>query len=211
MAHPLGNQHVAESLQLRDHRPRDAGHHIIRQRRFAHDHPHGVQRPVITAGIAPDVVVLAFEAVEAHRHRPQAGIQQPSEPFGSQGHAIGHHAPRITAARDLGARLLQVRTHQHLTARKDDEHIGRVYVGRDLLVENFQEIGQWHVSHTGVHTAIAAAMTAREVAAQRTLPEKRIETVFTHRRSIQIGKDIEGQPFAKPQPTTGHSLLPGRR
>ena len=46
-----------------------------------------------------------------------------------------------------------------------------VDMGRNLLVEHLQKISQRHVRHAGVHPAVAAAMAAREVAAQRALPE----------------------------------------
>ena len=144
--------------------------------------------------------MLTLETVEAHRNRFQARVEQTPEAFRGQGHAVGHHAPRVTAARDLGARLLQIRADEHFAAREDDQHIGGIDVGRDLLVEHLQKIAQRHVRHAGINPAVAAAMTARKVAAQRALPEKRIETVFAHLRSIQIGKNIEGQSFAKPQP-----------
>ena len=171
VAHPLRKEHVAEGLQLRDHRPRDAGDHVVRQRGFAHDHPHGLQRAVVTAGIPADIVVFALETVEAHRNRFQPRVEQTAETFRGQGHAVGHHAPRVAAARDLGSCLFEVFAHQHFAAREDDQHVGGIDVGRHLLVEHLQKISQRHVRHAGVHPAVAAAMAAREVAAQRALPE----------------------------------------
>ena len=191
VAHPLRKEHVAEGLQLRDHRPRDAGDHVVRQRGFTHDHPHGLQRAVVTAGIAADIVVFALETVEAHRNRFQPRVEQTAETFRGQGHAVGHHAPRVAAARDLGARLLQVRADEHLAAREDDQHVGGIDVGRHLLVEHLQKISQRHVRHAGVHPAVAAAMAAREVAAQRTFPEERIEPVLGDSRGVKVGKNID--------------------
>ena len=55
---------------------------------------------------------------------------------------------------------------------------------------------------------IAAAVAAREVAAQRTFPEERIEPVLGDSRGVKVGKNIEGQTLAQPQAATGHGLLP---
>lgn len=81
-------------------------------------------------------------------------------------------------------------------------------MGRDLLIEHLQEIFERHVPHTGIHAAIAAAVAAREVAAQRTFPEERIEPVLGDGRGVKVGKNIEGQTLAQPQAATGHGLLP---
>ena len=151
--------------------------------------------------------MFAFETVEAYRYGFQACIQQTPEPLRGQGHAVGHHAPRIAAARNLGAGLFEVPANQHFAAREDNQHIGGIDVRRNLLVEHLQEVGQRHIRNAGVHAAVAAAMAARKVAAQRTLPKERIETVLTHLRSIKIGKNIEGKSLAKPQPAGRHGLF----
>ena len=202
--HPLGDEQVAERLQMRHHRPRHAGHHVEGQPLVAHGHAHGLERPFVAVRVAADVVVLLLKPVEAYGHRPQPRLPQPPEAFGRQRQAVGHHAPRIAAAHDLAARLFEVLAHEHLAARKDDEHMGRIDMRRDLLVKHPEEIRQRHVRHAGIDAAVAAAMTASQIAAQRTLPEERIETVRRDLRGIQVRKDIEGQAFAQAQPATGH-------
>ena len=207
MCNALGNQHVAERFELRHHGARDAGHHVVGQRGFADDHAQGRQRAVVTAGIAADMVVFAFEAVETDRNAAQSGVEQASQARFGQGHAVGDHAPRIAAAGDFGSGTLQIVAHQHLAARKDNQHLGGIDMGRDLLVEHLQEVFERHVGHTGVHAAVAAAVTARKVAAQRTLPKERREPVLGDRRSVEIGKDIEGQPFAQARTAARHGLF----
>ena len=206
MAHPLGDEHLAESLELRHEFPRHAGHHVARELRFAQHEPQGLQRTVVTLRMAAEPVVLAFESVEADRHRAQAGPQQRLEPCGRQGHAVGDHSPRIAAPRDLGTCPLEVLAHEHLASRDDDQHIGRIDMRGNLLVEYTQEILDRHIRHTGIDATVAAAVAAREVAPQRTLPEERIETVFAHLGGIKVGEEIEGQAFAQPDAATGHRL-----
>ena len=88
MCNALGNQHVAERFELRHHGARDAGHHVVGQRGFADDHAQGRQRAVVTAGIAADMVVFAFEAVETDRNAAQSGVEQASQARFGQGHAV---------------------------------------------------------------------------------------------------------------------------
>ena len=205
MLHPFGDQHVAERLQRRHHGRRGARDHVVRQRRFPHDHPHRGQGTVIAEGVSAQAVVLGLESVEAHGHGAQPGIEQAFETFGGQRHAVGHHAPRIAAARDLAARLFEVGAQEHLAARKDDKHLRRVDMRCHLLVEHPQKILERHIRNPRIDPAIAAAVTAREVTTQRTLPKERIKAVFSHRRGMQIGKNIESQAFAQPQTTTVHN------
>ena len=202
--HALGNQHVAESLQLRNHGSRHAGHHVERQARFADQKPHRIERFGVAQRIAADIVVFALEAVQTDRNAPQSRVDQPAQaPFG-QRHAVGDHPPRIAPACDFAAREFQVVAHQHLAPGKDNQHRRGVGMRRHLFVEHPQEIGHGHVFHPGVHPAVAAAMTARQIAPQRAFPKERIEPMLGDRRAVKVGKYVEGQPLAEPQPSSGH-------
>ena len=134
-------------------------------------------------------------------------IEQAAEtPFG-QGHAVGHHPPGIAPARHLAARLLQILAHQHLAARKDDQHLGGVDMRRNLLVEDLQKVGQGHVRNPGIDPAVAPAMAARKVATQRTLPEERIETMLAHLCVVEPREDPQRPSPANAEPPFPHLFL----
>ena len=154
--------------------------------------------------MAPEIIVLALEAVEADRDAPQTGVDEPLQTLLGEGQTVGDQAPRIAAAGDLAPGEFQILAQEDLAAGKNDQHGSGVDMRRDLLVEHAEEIVERHVLHAGVDAAIAAAMTAREVAPEGTLPKERIEPVLGDRGSVEIGKYIERQPLAEAQPTPGH-------
>lgn len=141
--------------------------------------------------------MFLLEAVETHRHRAQAGIHQAAQPRVVEGHAVGHHTPRIAPAGHFGPRDLQIGPHEHLASRKDKQHAAGIDMGRDLLVQHPQEILQRHILHPRIDTAVAAAMTAGQITAKRTLPEECTQPVLPHLVGIQIGKQTQSDPFAQ--------------
>ena len=187
-AHPFGEQQLPELLQMRHQRLRDAGHHVERHLGPADDRADRAESPGETLRVPADAVVQLLEAVEAHGDAPQSGADQRFETFGGERQTVGDHSPRIAAARHFASGPFEVGPHEHLAARKDDEHRRRVRVRRDLLVQHAQEVVERHVPHPGIGAAVAAAVAAREVAAQRALPEERVEPVFGGHLAVKIGK-----------------------
>lgn len=57
---------------------------------------------------------------------------------------------------------------------------------RYLVVEHFQKIGQWHVRHLRIDATVAAAMSAREIAAQCAFPKKRVQPMFGNRCGVKV-------------------------
>lgn len=152
--------------------------------------------------------MFLLEAVETHRHRAQAGIHQAAQPRVVEGHAVGHHTPRIAPAGHFGPRDLQIGPHEHLASRKDKQHAAGIDMGRDLLVQHPQEILQRHILHPRIDTAVAAAMTAGQITAKRTLPEECTQPVLPHLVGIQIGKQTQSDPFAQTGTAACHPNAP---
>ena len=121
--------------------------------------------------------IFVAKSVETHRHGVQSRPQERLEPPRVEGQSVGHQAPRIFAAVEFQTDSLQIAAYEHLTAREDHQHAVGIDVGRDLRIEHPEEIFGGHIGVQGFGTAIAAAMAACEVAAQRAFPKERTQFV----------------------------------
>ena len=89
-----------------------------------------------------------------------------------QGQSVGHHAPWIAALLERTAYLCEVFSHEGFAAGDDDQHFVRIDVRRNLRIDDPKEIFCGHVGCLDGSNAIAAAMQAMHIAAERGLPEE---------------------------------------
>ena len=148
-----------------------------------------------------------LKAVETDRNGSQPRIHQTSQAVGVERQTVGHHPPGIAPAGNLPAGFLQIAAHEHLSAGKDQQNIFRAVVGRNLLIEHLQEIRQRHVRHAGIDPTVAAAVTARQITTQRTLPKERTQLVFGDLLRIKIGKKAQPDTLAQPELSSRHRRL----
>ena len=71
-----------------------------------------------------------------------------------------------------------------LAPGEDDQEAMRVHVRQDLI-DNPKEILAWHIFLLTGDTAVAPAMTAGDIAPERTLPKERTQAVFGHRTLME--------------------------
>ena len=116
-------------------------------------------------------VVVCLQSVEADSDGMEPRFEQGTEAGRRESEAVGHHAPWESLGIDFGAACFQVVAHEGFAARDDDKDLVGVCLGCHA-VEHAQEVGRWHVGLHGCHFAVAATVTAMQVAAQGTLPEE---------------------------------------
>ena len=84
---------------------------------------------------------------------------------------IGDHSPGEALLIDGPSTVLKVATHQGFSARDNHKHLMGVRLSGDA-VEHTKKVLLRHVLALGLHLAVAAAMTALQVAAEGTLPKE---------------------------------------
>ena len=155
----------------------DAGYHVEDEVRLGSHHPDGIRGVLESLGMAAHPGMLFPEAVEADGGSVDAASQQRVEAPAVEQDAVGDDAPGIFAVIERTAHLFEVPAHQWLAACQDDESGMGIDV-RGEGVNHTEEVGGRHVVDLGTDAAVAAAMQARRVAAQRTLPEKLTEPML---------------------------------
>lgn len=213
---PLSDAERMEILlefgQTRQRAARYARNHVPCERPVAGDQTHGFRGPFETLGVAADVAVVVGEPVERDGDRMEPRAQQRIEAPGVERHAVRNHAPRIFAPVELASDPFEVAAHEHLAAREDDEHLVRVDMGRDLRIEHTEEVRGGHIRRSGLRAAVASAVPAGEVAAQRAFPEERTQFVagdaVVLETSVQLQSDSPAESdFARHD----YSFFPVRR
>ena len=121
--------------------------------------------------MAAHPVVVGLQAVETDGDAVQAGIDKRTETLRCEIESVAHHPPGEAPLVDATATELQIVAHQRFATRYDDEHLVRI-AATCHAVEHAEEVLARHVLLFVLHLAVAAAMAAMQVAAQRTLPEE---------------------------------------
>ena len=124
--------------------------------------------------VAPEPVVRLFEPVEADGDGVHAGCQQRVQPCAVEQQSVGDDSPGIFAFVQFPSAYFDIFTHQRFASGKDDHHLMRVHMGRNL-VYHFQEIFDRHIRMGGRNMAVASAMEAGGVTTKRTLPKERTQ------------------------------------
>ena len=120
--------------------------------------------------VATEKVVRFFEAVEANGERAQPRVHILGEAFRSHRKPVRDHAPGVAALLDFLAAFLEIGAHQRLAAGNHHDKVFRVDM-RFQRIEHLQKIFARHVGD-GVLHAVATAVLAVQIAAQRTLPKE---------------------------------------
>ncbi len=183
----------------------DAGHHVEDDVRAGGEQPDRAGGALETAGPAAHPVVVVEEPVQAHGRAAQPARDEAVQALFRQGEAVGDHPPGEALVVDGAAAGFEVGAHQRLAARHDHEHGMRGAAAVDA-VQHAQEVRKGHVRGLGDGLAVAAAVAAGEVAAQRALPEKLLQRVLPPDVALQRTVDFERQPVAQIQ-----SVHPFRR
>ena len=147
-----------------------AGHHVEGEPLRVGGHVDGAQRTFKAMRIAAEVVVVCFKAVKTDGKRAQPCVQEARVAFGSHRKSVRDHAPGVAAFLDFLAAFFEVRAHQRFAAGYDHDKVLRVDV-RSELVEHVHKVFAGHVGD-GVLDAVATAVQAMQVAAERAFPEK---------------------------------------
>ena len=152
-----------------------AGHHIEGETFGVGGHVDGAQRSFKAMRIATEMVVVCFETIEADCERAQPCVQEAGVAFGSHCKSVRDHAPGVAAFFDFLAAFFEVGAHERFAAGNHDDKVFGVDV-RGELVEHAHEVFAGHVGD-GVLDAVATAVQAVQVAAERAFPEKVSERV----------------------------------
>ena len=121
---------------------------------------------------------MLLEAIERHRDRVQARTDERVEALARESHTVGNHTPRVATTVEVDAYLFEVLAHKHLAARQDYKHLVGVYVGCYLIVEYTKKILGGHIAQRCIDAAVATAVAALQVTAQRTLPKEGVERML---------------------------------
>ena len=147
-----------------------AGHHVEGESLRVGGHVDGAQRAFKAMRVAAEMIVVCFKAVKADGKRAQPCLQEARVAFGSHRKTVRDHAPGVAAFLDFLAAFFEVRAHQRFAAGYDHDKVLRVDV-RGELVEHGHKVFAGHVGD-GVLDAVATAVQAMQVAAERAFPEK---------------------------------------
>ena len=127
------------------------------------------------------------------------------EAFGCEQQSVGHHAPRKATVEYFTSHDGEVVAEQGFAAGDDDENIVRIALAGNA-VENAQKVLARHVLHPCQLLAVAAAMAAMHVAAQRTLPEQLSERMAAVDVLLKVVGKFEPNLVAYVQTLCVHSL-----
>jgi len=203
------NQEVAELGQVFDGTLIDTGDDIPSEARALCHGLHGAQHVLITHGVAAHPVVVFFEAVEADRQGFQSSFYKLVEFFGRKEHSVAHHTPHKTAFGDFLATMRQIVAHGRFAARGDNHHLTRVLMGTHL-VKYLGKILKGHVIFLRKHTAVGAAMSAVEIAAQGAFPKQLVKFMLVNALFQNSTIDFEHDFLVKTKTVT-HNLLMAKR
>ena len=170
----------------------DAGHDVEDEVRLCGEHSDGLRRPLEAVFAPAHPVMVLLQAVQADGGAAHAGGQQAPEALLREREAVGDHAPGEALLVDAPSARLQVGTHQRLPARDDHEDGVGLAPGVDA-VQHAQEILAGHVGRRRHGLAVAAAVAAREVAAQRALPEELLQRMVPQDVAPEGPVDVQGQ------------------
>ena len=145
-------------------------HHVEGEFVDACRHVDGAHGAFKTVRVAAEQVVVCFKPVEADGECAETRIQELGESFGRERETVGDHAPRVAAGLDVVAAFFEVGTHQGLASGNYHGEVGGVDM-RSKPVEYLHEVFAGHV-RDGIGDAVAAAVLAMQVAAQRAFPEE---------------------------------------
>ena len=140
-------------------------------------------------------VVLFLESVQTDGSRVHAGTDEAFQPFGSKEQSVCHHAPRESFFVNGSSAFFQIFAHQRFASGQDDEYLVRVGVC-GYIVQHPQEIFFRHVLVAGYLFAIASAMAAMQVTAQRAFPEQLPQRMFLDKVVGKLPVDFQPQAFA---------------
>ncbi len=166
-----GLEHGPDLGQLAEVAAVDAGDHVRVQPWIRRHHADRTKGALEAAWAASHPVVGLLQAVQAHRQRAQPGPHQPLvhplivEP------SVRDHSPSKPTVTDRTADLLDIRAQQRLAAGKDHYEVLRPLFRGDS-VYSAEKVLERHILLPADYGTVAPAMTAGEVAAGRTLPEK---------------------------------------
>ena len=196
--HPFGYQEIPESGQGGEGVCIGAGHVIVEDVRLTGEQPEGAERAFVAAFVPPYAVMSFGETVEADGSRMQAGTKQRLQAAFVEQHSVRDDAPRIPPVVKGPSDLFDVAPHQGLSARNDDENPIR----NDMWgyrIDCPEKIGGGHVGYGGLAAAVASAVTAREVAAEGSLPHDGTQFVSRDAFVLYTGEYVECEPSAHSQ------------
>ena len=196
--HPFGYQEIPESGQGGEGVCIGAGHGIVEDVRLTGEQPEGAERAFVAAFVPPYAVMSFGETVEADGSRMQAGTKQRLQAAFVEQHSVRDDAPRIPPVVKGPSDLFDVAPHQGLSARNDDENPIR----NDMWgyrIDCPEKIGGGHVGYGGLAAAVASAVTAREVAAEGSLPHDGTQFVSRDAFVLYTGEHVECEPSAHSQ------------
>ena len=194
VAHPETFEVGLEAVERADVAGVDACYHVPHQLALAGKELYSMFGAGKALVVAAYPVVVGVEAVEAHGDAVHAASHKACQALLVEQVAVGNHAPGVAAAVELQTHLFDIGTQQRLAAGKDDKSLVGVYVRRDA-VDNPEEVGGRHVAHSRLLTAVAAAVAAVHVAAQRALPEERPQLVDADAVVAQLAVELKPQPL----------------
>ena len=197
------DEEFAQLLQPPDVALVDTGDHIEEEVLPGNHQLDGIDGALVAEGVAAHPVMVVLKAVEADGGAVHAAAKQTLEALGRETHAVGHHAPGEALVVDSPSALLKVGAHERLAAGDDDEDlVGIRPLGH--LVEDAQEILLGHVGRLGLHLAVASAMLAMEVAAQRTLPEELAQRMLGDEVILQLARRLQSDATTERKFVRGH-------
>ena len=148
-----------------------------------------------TIGVATDVVVLLFEAVNRHRDGAQTRSKECAHTLLGEEHTIGDNAPGVATLVELSAHLFEVFATESLATRNYHHHLVGIDVGGNLI-HRCEEIFGGHIGGGRRGATIATAVATIQIATQGTLPKDFAQFVFLGQFALDTCKEIEGQTFA---------------
>ena len=175
-----------------------AGNDVEEKSLLGSEHVNGLANHAEALRVASHPVVLVLQPVKADRHRADASPEKPLPSTGRQVEAVGHHPPGESLLTDGCTAVFKVLSHQRLPTSDDDAHLVGISFPGDG-VEHTQEVLLGHVLARRLHLAVAAAVTAFQVAAQRTLPEELPQGVLLDEDGLLLPPKLEGNLLPKRQ------------
>ena len=120
-------------------------------------------------------IVVKFHAIKTNGYRAQTRSHKFFEAFLGQSQSIGDHTPRIAALLECCTHFGEVLAHQRFATRDDYQHLMRIDMRRDRLINHTEEVFGGHVGCDFATRAVTTTMQAMHIAAERRLPKELLQ------------------------------------
>ena len=154
----------------------DAGDDVGVEARVPSESFYGPDGPPEASGDPAHPVMRRLQAVQADGDGTHSRIHQLQMHRIVVEPAVGDHSPKEAAAAQRAPDIEDVGPQQRLPSRQHDGELPRALLARNRI-QRAQEILERHILLPTVNGAVAAAVTAAEIAPRSTLPEKVVELV----------------------------------